>query len=417
MGVYISETEKYTIKYDKNNLEDLKNILDDVLHYFFNDYGDYFGDNNGSWVYITDQKKIKKRFEHEEYRYNLDGRIVNIDTRNKLLSIIGSFEREHGEGTHLEVNKDYLFEKLFEYDPNIIIIEEDENMTDASSFDNFQNDTKIIYMIDGKVRWIHTDNNLEKYKFDKIVDQSDLKYFTIKKCLENINIIKENVENISKLNANEYHYIFKDCLTEDDIIELVKKDFSLIESIDNEIKSKIINDKKILKECIKNVNLVDLDDIDYNAFDASIIIDDKDLLLAVLNNGKNKYYINELLDDGYCEETIEDILDKYGDDKDIIMALIRNYNYSYYDVPYHLKNDKDILIEAVKVGCRYLKDAPMQLRDDEELLKELMKINPKVYQYASKRLATKYKPTKSKTTKTKEKSKVKEGTTQLSLFD
>ena len=33
MGVYIKNTETYTIKYNKNNLKDLKGILNDILHY------------------------------------------------------------------------------------------------------------------------------------------------------------------------------------------------------------------------------------------------------------------------------------------------------------------------------------------------------------------------------------------------
>ena len=93
MGVYIKNTETYTIKYNKNNLKDLKGILNDILHYFWADYNEF--------EYISDQDIINKKYENEEYGYNIEDRVVKINEEDKTLSIFGIYEREHGEGTHL----------------------------------------------------------------------------------------------------------------------------------------------------------------------------------------------------------------------------------------------------------------------------------------------------------------------------
>lgn len=401
MGVYIKNTETYTIKYNKNNLKDLKGILNDILHYFWADYNEF--------EYISDQDIINKKYENEEYGYNIEDRVVKINEEDKTLSIFGIYEREHGEGTHLEIDKDFLFEKLFEYDSNIIIIEEDENLDDAG-IDDYDKYSMIVYMIDGKIKVLRIENPLDTFIFDEIIDKSDLKYFTI---IDNENEIRKNIKNISNLNVDKYYKKYKEYLTEEDIVELVKKDFQVITLLEKEIINKIVNNKELLYDCIKNMDLLDLEDLDFDGFDIDDIINNKSLLLTILNNSKKEYYIDELVE---ANEIIQIILDKYSEDKDIIISLISHYNYDYNNISNKLKCDKEILIEAVKVKPYFLKYASNDLRDDENLLIELMKINPKVYQFASKRLIDIYKPKREKKTIRKEKTE-ENGKEQLTLFD
>ncbi len=373
MGVYYRESNKYIVKYEKNSFVDLKNILEDVLHYFNAD---------SKWVYIIDKNEIYEKFADEEFGYNLENRNIDIDSHNQLLSIEGIYEREHGEGTHLEINEDYLYKKLFDYNPRIIVIKESDFITDYDTHSDYHN-KEIIYKFNNLIQSLYINKELVVNNFDEIVNSSDLKYFINEEYVTNKNKIIDGIANINSENVFKYYSIYKEYFDEKNIIELVQKDFLLINNIDKDIANEILNDEKIMMNCMKNISFFDLEVFDEKIVDD--IINNKKYILKILQNSHEPFYdLEDIIGDNLFE--------KYQNDKDIIISLISNHNYPYDNVSMKLKNDKDVLLAAIKSDIRVFKNAPLLLRDDENLLGELMKIDSNAYKYASKRLKDKYKP-------------------------
>lgn len=359
MGIYFKDSTKYIVKYNDKNFNDLKEILEKTLNYFYND--------ECQWEYITDWKKIYDRYSNDEYGYNLDDRKVELDSKNKLLSIEGIFEREHGEGTDLTINEDYLLDELFKYDPNIKIIEESVYETD---YDTLSNDESklVIFMFNNEIYKIQIDYDIEIIDFDRIVEESDMKYFTVEKDSKNTDIIQKNIKNIYPKNSIDYYNTFKDYLREEDIIVLIKIDFYLINYVDQKIVDKVLNDKTVIAESLKNTHMYYLsNDFDEELID--IIISNKECILEFLNKDDRSFrYVDE-------DSLEERIVEHYKNDRDIMLALIKKHNYSYINLIDKFKTDKEIIKEAVNVDKNVWKFVPKFIKNDEAFVKELEVIN------------------------------------------
>lgn len=167
MGVYEHETTKYYVDVKYNEYNDIKNILNDVIHYVpdqdlegdpWEIWDDW--DPECNWKYVED---LKERDDYLVEEFNFCGYEREVYEENNFLYIVGDYDRESGEGIHNEINSDLLFDKLFKYDPKILIYCETTFETDAD-LDNNECIDKYIYSKDKGIR-LDNKTKIEDFEF------------------------------------------------------------------------------------------------------------------------------------------------------------------------------------------------------------------------------------------------------------
>jgi predicted glutamine amidotransferase len=88
----------------------------------------------------------------------------------------------------------------------------------------------------------------------------------------------------------------------------------------------------------------------------------------------------------YYTDSLEFQIDKFRDDKDVVLAAVKKDGYSLFDASNRLQNDKEIVLAAVNESGEALQFASDCLKDDEEVVLAAIKNNDEALFFASTRM-------------------------------
>lgn len=113
----------------------------------------------------------------------------------------------------------------------------------------------------------------------------------------------------------------------------------------------------------------------------------KKIIKEELKKRDIEFVLENLRKPNFDSEIIEEKLEKYSNDRDVMLQLVSEYGCALKWASYELKKDKGLVIEAVKndyLALNYVDDP--ELLEDREFMLELIKINPDVFDYVSTKL-------------------------------
>jgi len=122
----------------------------------------------------------------------------------------------------------------------------------------------------------------------------------------------------------------------------------------------------------------EMNELKYLLFNEYLFLFDKDFVLKFNNEAREFILVNDF-------RLIKSCSPQLGNDKELVLELIKSYVYNFKYLNEQMRDDKDVVQTALNIRTNIIPYVSERLRDDDDIVNFVINENPKLIKYTSDR--------------------------------